>query len=279
MNKIPFSIPTNKPLSVNTDIYYGDYDAKKPISIVIHGFKGFRNWGFIPFLSESISKDIGPCINIDFSHNGIKRDDKIIEYDVSLFRKNTVSKMLDEIQLLISKIEKGEIDKEIYKIWNGEIYLLGHSLGGALSILTASENNLVKKICIWGTISDLDRNTDRQKKIWKEEGIMEFKDNTSGQDLILNVSYLLDKENNVKRFNLKDKISSLSIPICIIHGTQDFTVRLKEAKELVEASKSNPNMKYFFIEKCGHTFGIRHPFEQSNPQLDEAVKISKEFLS
>jgi uncharacterized protein len=286
MKKLYFEINqiTNKPLKA--DLYLSENDAKteinpilKPINIIIHGFKGFRTWGFIPTLAKEIAQEVGPSIAIDFSLDGTEDKSGEIYYNNDDFRRNTISQMLLEIKSLLDFIQNGEFSDEFNCKFNGKINLIGHSMGGALSIITAFEDQGISKICLWATPQKLIWNTDRQKTEWREKGFMEIKIQSTGQILNLDVGYLEDKENNLQRFDLLQSISSLEIPICIIHGKQDFTVRLHSAEELRDAASDNENMEYHIIEKCNHVFNTSHPFSEIKKPLSESISYTINFLN
>lgn len=241
------------------------YQKHKPIVIISHGYKGFREWGFIPYLSEKLSENNCISVNIDFSLNGIVDSQKII-FDTELFAINTISQEIIDLNLLIDYLKK-----EQFENWNGEIYLIGHSLGGAISIIVANERNDINGICLMGTISTLDRNTQRQKDLWRANGKVEMKIPTTEQVIWQNVEYLEDKERNRDRFNVLRCISNLQIPIAIIHGEQDVTVPIKEAKLLFEASKNNNKVRLELIPKCNHIFNVKHPFVSANEQIEQAI--------
>lgn len=273
MNKQYFEFENNSGELIKGDIYLSSNGSKKPAAIVSHGFKGYREWGFFPYISEELSKENFIAVNHDFSLNGVMDPDKFL-FDNDKFRRNTVSTEIADLTQLINKLPDLLPNDE----WNSEIYLMGHSLGGAVSILTASLNPTlnIKKLSTWGAIGKIDRNTERQKKLWREKGVMDFKVNITGQELSLNVDYLEDKESNKEKYNLAENIASLDIPVQIIHGDKDFTVRLEEAKILKEAAGENAELKV--IEKCNHIFNITHPFKGSSQQLDNALKSMINFF-
>ena len=281
MQKLYFEINqiTNKALKA--DLYLSENYAKTekyPINIIIHGFKGFRTWGFIPTLATHIAENIGPTLAIDFSLDGTEDRDGKIYYDNDDFRRNTISQMLLEINSLINYIFKGKLPDQLNSSFNGEINLIGHSMGGALSIITAFEDQRISKICLWATPSKLIWNTNRQKSEWREKGFMEIKIQSTGQILCLDIGYLEDKENNLVRFDLLKSISEIEIPICIIHGKQDFTVRINSAEELRDSAQKSSNLDYIIIEKCNHVFNSTHPFGEIKQPLSESISHTIRFL-
>lgn len=256
---------------INAD-YYESQSSSSPILILSHGFKAYRKWGFFPFISEKIS-DIGiNVLNFDFSLNAVDNPERGT-YIPEVFKRNTVSSQIEDVCFVINYI-KNELNPGN---WNGEIYLMGHSLGGAVSIIVSSLYDFgIKKLVLWGTISTLDRNTPRQKKLWREKGTLEFKINSTGQELELDVEYLEDKERNAEKYNLVSNISKVKSPILIVHGKKDFTVKPIEAERLHLVSKDYSEL--CIIEKCNHTFNTRNPMTESNEVLESALDKTIEFL-
>ena len=42
--------------------------------IFLHGFKGFKDWGFVPYLGDYLSDNGFFVITFNFSHNGVGRN-------------------------------------------------------------------------------------------------------------------------------------------------------------------------------------------------------------
>lgn len=252
-------------LPINFDVWIDETNLNsKPFVIISHGYKGFKDWGFIPYLSEMISQNNCIAINLDFSLNGIV-DSKNSIFDPEFFALNTVSQEIEDLNILIDFLKI-----KFMNLWNGKIYLIGHSLGGAISIITANERNDISGICLMGTISTLDRNTQRQKDLWRATGRVEMKIPLTNQIIWQNVEYLEDKENNKERFNLLNCVSKLNMPILIIHGEQDVTVRIKEAKLLLESTINNNQAILELIPQCNHIFNVKHPFNVASKQIEQA---------
>lgn len=273
MNKLYFELNSEDNLPIKCDLYYQNGE-NKPLTIISHGFKSFRNWGFNPYLSKAIAKNIGPVLCFDYSMNGIDNDQKML-YKDDIFRKNTVGVELSDLSIIINSLNSISI---LNDIWNGEVNIIGHSMGGAIAVLVAKENHLVKKLSLWGTISKWDRNTKRQKEDWKEKGYVTFTENSTGQTLHLDYSYLEYKEVNKDKIDIRKALSSLKIPIQIIHGEQDFTVPAKEG-EILFSKSNHPESEIKIIPKTGHTFGIKHPMKETNPGLEEAINQTIKFLA
>jgi pimeloyl-ACP methyl ester carboxylesterase len=252
-------------LPINFDVWIDVTNLNsKPFVIISHGYKGFKDWGFIPYLSEMISQNNCIAINLDFSLNGIV-DSKNSIFDPELFAINTISQEIEDLNILIDFLKI-----KFENAWDGKIFLIGHSLGGAISIITANERNDISGICLMGTISTLDRNTQRQKDLWRTTGRVEMKIPLTNQIIWQNVEYLEDKENNKERFNLLNCVSKLNMPILIIHGEQDVTVPIKEAKLLLESAINNNQAILELIPQCNHIFNVKHPLNVASKQIEQA---------
>lgn len=272
MNKRSFSLQVNDGLIVNGDIYSINQELR-PVLIISHGFKAYREWGFFPYMSEKFASSGMIVVNIDFSQNGVVDAEKGI-FDADVFRSVTVTQEISDLNCVIDNLGSLMSEHSI-EGWNGEIYLLGHSLGGAVSMITASQREDIVKLVTWGSIGDIDRNTQRQKDNWRKNGVMEFENRLTGQILYLDVEYLEDKLRNKEKYDLEKCISKLNIPTFIVHGDKDFTVSIKEAEKLHSAAK---NSEICIISRANHTFNCRHPFTGTSEMLEEAINSTIDFL-
>lgn len=273
MIKKYFELPVAQDLIVRGDIYNIPNSEKQPIIIVTHGFKAYREWGFFPYMAEQYAESGMIVLNIDFSLNGVI-DPVKGTFDIDKFRAITVTQEIADLNAVIDNLNQILAENEIEN-WNGEIYLYGHSLGGAVSIITASKRKDISKVVTWGSIGDIDRNTDRQKADWRAKGVMEFENRITGQILYLDVEYLEDKLRNKSDYDLEKCASELTMPLLVVHGDKDFTVRMGDAERL---HNSAPNSELAIINKCNHTFNCRHPFTGTNEILEETINTTIGFL-
>ncbi len=256
---------------INFDIRQGNSTDKMPLVIVSHGFKGFKEWGFLPYLSEQLALHGALVFTHDFSLNGII-DPVKRTYDIEKFSKNTLTRAFSDIEYLINYC-KDNCDN----IWSGEVYLYGHSLGGGISIVAANKFPEVTKVVVWGSISTFDRYSERQKKIWRQRGVMEFNDQTTGEKFKIDICYLDDLEKHAEEYNIISGIKNIDKPLLILHGAVDVTVRPAEAERMYDVS--NKKITNLVVqEKTNHTFGVVHPFVTSNEQLENAIETSTKFL-
>ncbi len=244
-----------------------------PCLILAHGFKGFKDWGFGPYVGDYFSKKGFFVLTFNFSHNGV--GDSLTDFvELDKFAENTFSIEMDELKELILAYDFGFFGNSS----NKGIGLIGHSRGGAISLLVGSESDDVKAVCTWSAVSNFDRYTDRQKNEWKKRGYTEVLNTRTRQRMRLNVSLLEDIENNKEgSLNIEQAIKNMSKPILIVQGKNDLAVPVKEAETLHDWSNKELT-ELLIIPAAGHTFDIKHPFEGSNKKFDTVLNKTNNFF-
>lgn len=272
MNK-DFVFLTRKKNKLKTTTFGIENLSNKPCIIFVHGFKGFKDWGFGPYCGKFFSDNGYFVISFNFSHNGI--GENLTEFtELENFAENTISLEISELAELIDAYLEGFFGKTE----NKKIGLIGHSRGGGISILTARKNKKIDVVALWSSVSDFDRYTNRQKDEWRRRGYIEILNTRTKQKMRLNKSFLEDIEmNKVDLINIDKSIKEFNRPLLIVHGEQDLTVPVQEAKKLFEIS--NKNMSEFYaVPNTGHTFNVQHPFTGSNSKFDSVLNKTLDFF-
>ena len=251
----------------------GNISQKKCI-ILVHGFKGFKDWGYAPYLGEYFASKGNFVITFNFSHNGIG-DDKLNFTELEKFAKNTFTLEIAELEDVVNSYKNnffGEIEKP-------KISLIGHSRGGAIALLTAPKLEDVKAVATWGSVATFDRYSERQKDIWRTKGFFSVMNMRTKQEMRLNISLLEDLEKNKNdSLNIEKAVKKMNKPLAIFHGSEDLAVKIDEARQLYNWSdKTKTELE--IIEKTGHTFGCVHPFEGTNDKFDMLLEKTNRFFA
>ena len=243
--------------------------------IFVHGFKGFKDWGFGPHLGQYFADSGFYVITFNFSHNGISGNN--IEFtEINKFAANTYSREISELNELISAVKSGYFGQGVDKL---KIGLIGHSRDGAVSIITAALNNNIEGLVTWSAVANFDRFSERQKKEWKEKGYLEVINSRTKQVMRLNLTFLEDiTKNSSGKLNIKNALKQLRKPYLIIHGQQDMAVPIIEAETIFNWSNKE-NTEYLVIPNSGHTFDVKHPFEGSNIKFDKVLQKTNDFFN
>ncbi|WP_337871965.1 alpha/beta fold hydrolase [Ignavibacterium sp.] len=268
-----FSFFTHSGNKIRCSVYSNNKEISKPCLILVHGFKGFKDWGFWPYTAEFFSKNGFNVISFNFSHNGV--GDSLTDFDeLDKFSENTISLEVDELDEIINAIKEGSC----CNLKCSSIGIVGHSRGGAVSILASAKNKNVDALAVWASVAKLDRYPERQKKEWKEKGFIEVLNSRTLQMMRLNVTLLDDIEKNKNTtLNIESAVKKLNKPFLIIHGEQDLTVPVEEGKLLFEFSDKEKT-DFEIIPATGHTFDIVHPFESSNAKFDKILNLTLNFF-
>lgn len=246
-----------------------------PCIIFVHGFKGFKDWGFGPYLADYFSSNGFFVITFNFSLNGV--GESLTEFDeLDKFAKNSFSREVEELNFIINAYRNGFFGEVEHDNKTG---LLGHSRGGADAILCGSSNNYVSAVATWSAVAELDRYTDRQKKEWKEKGYFEILNSRTNQMMRMDYSFLKDIEENSKSsLNLEKAVSNINKPFFIAHGEQDVAVPVEEAETIYNWSDQSKT-ELFIIHNTGHTFNVQHPFAGSNDKFDKLLNETNKFFN
>lgn len=114
------------------DVRTGDRMRPRPAVLVLHGFKGFKDWGMFPPLSERLAKAGFTVVSFNLSGSGV---DDAGEFSLpDQFARATYSGDLGDIAQVVEAVASGALDVAAPT----SIGLLGHSRGGGLGVLAAA---------------------------------------------------------------------------------------------------------------------------------------------
>ncbi len=267
-----FLLSSKKSNKIRITVYGSDNLKSAPCLIFVHGFKGFKDWGFGPYIGDYFAKKGYFVITFNFSHNGIG-EGKTEFTELDKFAENTFSLEVAELNEVIDAY----LNSFFGGISDKGIGITGHSRGGAIALLTSQSRPEVKAVSVWSSVSKLDRYSERQKEEWRKKGVFNVLNTRTNQVMPLNLTLLEDIDNNSDALNIKNAARNLSKPLLIVHGENDLAVPFQEAKQLFNWS-NRENTELVKIDKAGHTFDIKHPFEESNPKFETVLGKTENFF-
>jgi len=262
-----------KPILIDT--FYSEEKLKQSIVIFCHGYKGYKDWGAWSLMAERFAQ-AGFCfIKFNFSHNGGTVKNPIDFPDLETFGNNNYTKELNDLDDVIGWIQTQFENNP--NINTTEICLIGHSRGGGITILKASEDNRISKLITLASVSDFGKRTATvgELKQWKDTGVKYVLNGRTKQQMPHFYQFYQDFKANEKRLHIESAEKRLTIPHLIIHGDNDTSVNISEAEDL---KRWNPKSKFKVIENADHVFNTKHPWGK-NELSDELNEVVEEVIN
>jgi uncharacterized protein len=247
----------------------GDFDVPerpRALVVVVHGFKGFKDWGFFPWLAQRLMHHQLAVCRFNMSRSGIGDDPETFGR-LDLFEHDTYSTQLDDLRRVVAHAQS-----EFPKC---PTFLLGHSRGGGVSILAAADIPRLRGVIAWSPISRVDRWDDATKAEWRKDGFREELNQRTKQLMRMSTRMLDDVEANRERFDITAAAAALRVPLLVLHGGRDESVPIEEGRLLAERAR---DAAFVAVQNAGHTFNAIHPLVHVPFELVLAAEVSAHFV-
>lgn len=244
-----FRAPLDNGLFLNGEIKTKDGGKDLPVVIAAHGFRGFKDWGFWPYVTDALAEQGFYTVIFDFSRidaAAAKQPEAVIA------QARTLSRELEDLQTILTLVREHRLPLS-GSADSGRIGLLGHSRGGAASVITAAEQSAVGAVVAWNPPSDL----------------------TPPAGAGAEPFIAADIEQNASRYDIPYKLAYLKRPALIVQGGAD-SERILLGHEALRLAA--PGHAFVQVEGGDHSFGIQHPFEGPTPTFEQALQATTRFL-
>jgi dienelactone hydrolase len=238
----------------------------------MHGFKGFKDFAFLPPIAERLARAGFTAVNVSVSGSGVDAAGEFTQLD--RFARNTYTRELDDIELVIHALVAGELGV----VPPTSLGVIGHSRGGGVVLCVAREIPELRAIVTWAPISTIRRYRDAEVEIWRRLGRIDVPNARTGQMLPMDYEIVEDALAHADRFDIGKAAALLERPWLLVHGIDDETVPVAESRELATKA-TDPRFESYFIPGAGHTFGARHPWAGPARETDQLFDVTVRFLS
>lgn len=205
--------------------------------VIGHGVTANMDRPHLVALAEGLSARGWPCLRFSFSGNGKSEGS---------FEKSCITKEVGDLQAVL-----GAVPDTV------EVAYLGHSMGGAVGVLTAARDLRIRALVSLSGMTDTAGFVER-----------EFGDITPGEgcmwedaDCPLSQAFVDDMR---LIGSTLPAVEAVSQPWLLIHGTADDVVPIQDGRDAFEAAICQK--EWLEIEGAEHSFD-----EQSYPKLIEGV--------
>lgn len=256
---------------------YRNAGTGTPLVVIANGHNGFYNYGMFPHIQQTLVKNGISSVAFNYTHSGIVGENDFFE-DLEKYGKNCRRLEKEDLLFVLEQVPTKFPD-------HSNIIILAHSMGGVATVFAAKEA-AEKGIQLDGAVllnclSTLDVRSEEVMENWKRNRIWLIRNNRTLQDLPQGEEYLeetIASRGNGK-WNPEPVVRSLKIPLLIAHGDTDESVPVWHGERLFEWSTGNhPRTEFYSIRNGSHTLGTKHPFEGTNPVLEDFLQTAIKWI-
>lgn len=251
------------------DVWRAGPEVAAAAIVVCHGFKGFKEWGFFPWLCEALARGTRlPAVSFNFTGSGIGEDLQTFT-ELDRFSRNTLSRELEDLEAVLDRLSAGKAGElELPPV--SRFGLLGHSRGGAVAVLKAALRTQVRALVTWAALARVQRYEEWYGEDLERDGVVWIRNVRTGQRMPLRRPVLDDLRAHRDRLDPVVAAGRLRIPFLAVHGAEDKSVPPDDSRALAEAGGGRLEV----VPKTGHTFGAGHPFGGAGPDLERVATLS-----
>ncbi len=265
----------NRPMLL--DVTLDPSVKNQPLLLFIHGFKGFKDWGIFNDYARYFAAQ-GYCfVKFNFSHNGTTPETALDFSDPEAFAQNTFTKELYDVQQVIDYVLAPDFAWK--ENLSRELFIIGHSRGGGIALLTAGHDTRVNKAVGWASVAQFGNWKNSTLEHWRHDGVIWVENTRTKQRLPMNFSLYEDWLANADKLDIHEAIKNVKIPVLVIQGTNDEAI-----PEGAATTVRNYNPKWVtkhIIAGANHVFGAKHPWDEGAewpPHVQELLNVTAEFL-
>jgi len=248
--------------TIRGDVRIPDGPPPRTAVVVVHGFKGYKDWAFFPWVADRLAADRHAVVSFNMTGSGIGLDPHAFT-ELDAFAANTYSRELADLGAVVAAVRRTLLPRPPDRLG-----ILGHSRGGAEAILHTAHDPDVDALVTWSAVARLDRWSEETRREWREGGRIYVLNTRTGQQMPLDVTLLEDLEARGEDLSVERAAERLEAPWLILHGSADETVAAEEAARLARA---RTDARLILVEGAGHTFGAGHPFSGPGRGLQTAM--------
>ena len=268
----PWTITNDRGL----EIFGNTHTPESPTAcaMILHGFKGYKDYGFIPVLASMLA-DAGVLVHrFNFSCSGMTNELSTFARP-DLFAMDTWTRQVDDVRCVVRAIRSGELAGT-----GLPLTLIGHSRGGATAILAGGRHAEELKLAGIATINAVDRCCTLSEEAQQELlgfGHMFTQSARTKQQLRINSTWLREQLDDPDAHDVCALAARTGVAMLVMHGDKDKAVDLGCGHNIAKSSGTQLHV----IEGADHVLNTPNPADfalEPSPQLMFVLTNIRELL-
>lgn len=244
------------------------------VALMVHGYKGFREWGNWKGVAERWAREGWEVWRMDFSHNGHLEPFREDCLDEEAWSQNRYHFERDEVAWALHKIARP----------GTKLVVLGHSRGGAMAAAGARQfeekGGSLSGVSLWAPVSDVfSRFPDEDGlRRWERTDRLEVVNGRTGQVLSHPFAFYTEAVIRREELSVQRAVAGLKAPVFVVHGERDSAVNWRDGQQISTWAKRGT---FCVVAGADHVFGMSHPCMDSKvwtEALEEAWAHQKAWL-
>lgn len=261
-----------------------DPQAAPGVLLIAHGFKGYKDYGFLPVIAQRAA-DAGLIAHrFNFAHSGMTdRPDTFARPD--LFEQDTWSRQVQDLQTVHLAARSRLVPDQGPERDIKPVVWFGHSRGGDACLLAGARafapdfymnryrgRYEAKPVGIIAAAAPdyAQKFSEDQKRMLRRAGYLVSESSRTGQALKVGRAWLDEIESDPEAFDPVTAASHIACPLLIVHGDADETVPVSAAHALDQAA---PDSELIILPGGTHTFNATNPLPKDEPLPDQAARL------
>ncbi len=271
---IPLGTPTSFEIEgadggpLRGDLYTpDDGSAIKGRAVVLcHGFRGYKDWGFLPFLATRLANEGLPAVTFSTTASGVT--DRAGTFgETERFRRGTYAGDLEDLRRVVQWVETrvaAADDAFAYGV-------AGHSRGGVIGLIHASRDPRARALAMIASPERIGVWPEPYFASWRSGEPADVYDFRTRATLPLGPEIFEDMTRQDAAYDSAAAAAKLQAALLIVHGTRDALVSLEEARALAAMGPAE-RTELRIVEGAGHSFQAGDTLRRTPPPLLEMVE-------
>jgi dienelactone hydrolase len=243
-----------------------------PCALVLHGFKGFMDWGFHPEIARRLARRGLAVVRFNFSGSGVGEDGRSFTEERAFF-ENTPTREIEDVDRVRAWLDSGAVPW----IDPRRAALLGHSMGGGVALIHAARRQDYRALACWASVATFRRFPPEVEGQWRRDGFVEIPNLRTREVHRLGRGWLDDLDRHADALDVVAACGRLAAPTLFLHGSEDEAVSPEESRRLLRAFGPG-SARLEVVPGANHTFGAVHPLAAIPPALERVLAATAAFL-